>query len=820
MAFSIRTYDFKKPVKDKTTDSLLSEHAMGRNWPVVYILHGNGELYVGETSNAFGRIEQHLDPKAKNWKGKREKMQEVEIIFDSTFNKSAILDIEQSLINLFRYEIVQKKISDYTILQNGNGGQSNLHNYYHRAHYQQEVEDIWEELKNRKIAKTSYQEIVNDSIFKFSPYTNLNEEQQAICINILNNVMDVLEGKTSDYTAIVKGSAGTGKTIVLLHMLTMLMDAAKSNLIDFDVEEDMSEEELIKLDESRKLVTRINRYAKSNPIPRIAYVAMISSLRNTVGDVLKSIRHFHKKTAKGPSDIVKECTIDCNGNVAEKFDVLFVDESHRLCQRKSISWMGSYDQSSKKLYGDNTDPNAHTTLDWLVSCSRTRVLVYDDIQTVKDSDITPCQFESALGLGNPVRAKFVKTYELTQQMRCRAGVDYVQFINDLFDCNASSKTFHDSQYELALYEDPNALIDAISNKNLTYGLSRVTTGYGWQWNSKKYGNCKNNYLNDIPEDKRSRKAQLDYYKNHLSIEDGLIEFSGKKYVRNLDFNWILEGDPREIGCIHTSQGYDLNYVGLIFSPEIDYDPAKKKIVIDKTKIQDTSISKNNDYIDLYNYIINAYKVMMERGIRGCYIYAHNKNLQNYLRNIIQPQQEHGTVSAQQRQEVVSQPVEYPFNIPGFKLEVEPDLQFTSYLPLYTIQAACGLFAHGEIVEKLGWVKAEGVGRLNENMCVVQANGRSMEPRIYGGDLCVFEKYIAGSREGEIVLAEHREDFDEDNQGAYSIKKYHSEKMVDPDGWWQHTKIQLLPLNKEYEPIEITEENASQFKIAGLYKGKL
>ena len=127
---------------------------------------------------------------------------------------------------------------------------------------------------------------------------------------------------------------------------------------------------------------------------------------------------------------------------------------------------------------------------------------------------------------------------------------------------------------------------------------------------------------------------------HLTVNDGLIEFDGQKYVRNLDFNWILEGDPREIGCIHTSQGYDLNYVGVLFSPEIDYDP-NQGIIIYPKKIKDTSSvgnaltglsaeEKEQREQQLKNYIVNAYKVMMTRGIKGCYVYAHNPGLKQYL----------------------------------------------------------------------------------------------------------------------------------------------------------------------------------------------
>lgn len=152
--------------------------------------------------------------------------------------------------------------------------------------------------------------------------------------------------------------------------------------------------------------------------------------------------------------------------------------------------------------------------------------------------------------------------------------------------------------------------------------------------------------------------------------------------------------------------------------------------------------------------------------------------------------------------------------------VEQSEEFSSYLPIYSIKAACGYFGEGEPLEEQGWIKAEGIGRLNRNMFVVRAVGHSMEPRINDGDYCVFQANPAGSRQGTIVLAQHRGYFDEDNAGAYSIKEYHSQKSFDEDGNWQHEQIVLKPLNRAYEPITLTPDDIADFRIVGGFVGVL
>ena len=144
--------------------------------------------------------------------------------------------------------------------------------------------------------------------------------------------------------------------------------------------------------------------------------------------------------------------------------------------------------------------------------------------------------------------------------------------------------------------------------------------------------------------------------------------------------------------------------------------------------------------------------------------------------------------------------------------VESNEQYITYLPVYSIKAACGYFGDGDAVDELGWMKVEGVGRLNRNMFVVQAVGHSMEPKIQDGEYCVFQANPAGTRQGKIVLAQHRGYFDEENAGAFSIKKYESTKSYDEFNNWQHEQIHLIPLNNAYETIIITPEDADDFRV--------
>ncbi len=140
---------------------------------------------------------------------------------------------------------------------------------------------------------------------------------------------------------------------------------------------------------------------------------------------------------------------------------------------------------------------------------------------------------------------------------------------------------------------------------------------------------------------------------------------------------------------------------------------------------------------------------------------------------------------------------------------------SGYIPLYNIRAACGYFEDGEIPEAEGWIDASGHSFTPDpnKHFVIHAKGDSMLPKIHDGDLCVFEWYHAGSRNNEIVLTQCQ-DYDIDYSGKYTIKKYHSEKIQNEEGW-QHTKIELIPLNSDYNTIELDLDN--NYRTIGILK---
>lgn len=139
------------------------------------------------------------------------------------------------------------------------------------------------------------------------------------------------------------------------------------------------------------------------------------------------------------------------------------------------------------------------------------------------------------------------------------------------------------------------------------------------------------------------------------------------------------------------------------------------------------------------------------------------------------------------------------------------LQFRTHLPMYSCRAAAGKFGEQMHVEDEGWIEAPADLRLTDDMFVARVVGRSMEPEIPDGSLCVFRASVVGSRQGKKLLVEN---FGESAEGGerYTVKRYRSRKVIAEDGRWQHEQIVMEPLNPEFDPWEIRPEDYDRVRV--------
>lgn len=551
-------------------ESLL-ELPYGINWPVVYILVGKKRVYIGETSSAYNRMKQHKRNK------KRKDMQNAFIIYDPKFNKSAILDIESLLIN---YMSTDRKY----ILQNIRFGMNRQYNYYEREEYLKKFDEIWKELKQMKLARHNNIFIENNDIFKFSPYKTLSEDQYITAIKIVGTIAK-LKKENKKATFLIDGRPGTGKSVLAV-FLTKFLSECKNN--NDDLYDDL-ETESDNIDVFYILRVLIQYQSHLN----IALVIPVDSFRNTLKKVFRKVNGLDSKMILKPY----EC-------VGKHYDVLIVDEAHRLHRRVALSSATQYN----KFTSINKDLNINEgdELDWIIASSDYQILFYDANQSIRPSDIRNEKFTELKKSG-------ALEYSLISQMRIKGGEYYVSCIDKLLD-GSIRKPIRVKKYDLKIFDDVEEMYNSIRVKNDEFGLCRMVAGFAWSWKTQHES------YNDIEK----------YNIYDINIENHYYIWNHRRS------DWVnTENAINEIGSIHTVQGYDLNYAGVIIGPELKYDVDKKCITIDKDYYYDRKgkeLIKNDE--ELFGYIINIYRVLLTRGILGTYIYICDKYLKNYFKKYI------------------------------------------------------------------------------------------------------------------------------------------------------------------------------------------
>lgn len=567
--FRIERRDFT----DAGVDQLSADGSDFTNWPVVYTLNNATQVYIGESLSVANRMRQHRKNEAKT------ALQRMHFILDETFNKSVCLDLESFLIRLFagdgRYQVL-----------NGNGGVTDAA-YYDRDRYKESFNEIFEQLKAEGLFQRSIPQIVNSDLFKFSPFKALNHDQTAAVSDILDGLLAALENGLPT-TSVVQGDPGTGKTIVAVYLIKLLRDIAESidgeNLDSDSIFSDYFQ------DGNRDLLQSL----------RIGLVIPQQSLRASLRTVFKKTPALDQFMVISPFDLGKEDA---------KFDLLIVDEAHRLSQRAnqpSGPQNKKYQDINIALFGK--DDLAYTQLDWIQASSTHQILLVDSAQSVRPADLPREILDALLASARNDDS----LYRLRSQMRVQGAADYVDYVRKILSESPPTPAPM-GDYDFRLFDNLSEMRAEILSRESETQLARLVAGFAWPWNSKN-----NPAAIDIEIDGchlRWNQTQKDWVNSPTSVD--------------------------EVGSIHTIQGYDLNYAGVIIGPDLGFDPIEKRLFVRRESYFDKKGKENNPKLgivytddDLLRYIANIYAVLMTRGIRGTYVYVCDEHLRDYLSKFV------------------------------------------------------------------------------------------------------------------------------------------------------------------------------------------
>ncbi|MBE0584659.1 MAG: DUF2075 domain-containing protein, partial [Desulfofustis sp.] len=429
----------------------------------------------------------------------------------------------------------------------------------------------------------------------------------------------------------------------------------------------------------------------------------------------------------------------------------------------------------------------------IINASKLSVFFIDEDQKVTLKDIGDKQ---TIRIWAKKHGAEVVETTLESQFRCNGSDGYLAWLDNTLQIReTANKTLETLEYDFRLVDTPAELHELIREKNRR-NKARMVAGYCWDWVSKKKP-----LLKDIV---------IDDYRATWNLEtDGQA--------------WIIKPDSvSEVGCIHTCQGLEVDYIGVIVGLDLVARDGRVLTRPTERSGMDRSIhgwkklirsDPDGGAARLDIIIKNTYRTLMTRGQKGCYVYFVDEETRRYFAERIKVALVDNTVTVEPTASVPDERTPY---LPFRRLRPEEARPYENCVPMYDIKIAAGGFSDEQQTDSCEWVELPEVFHPQKGLFVVQVVGESMNRRIPNGAWCLFRIASAGSRNGKIVLASHREIADSESSGHYTVKIYESMKDTLADDTWRHTTIILRPDSylPEYEPIVLNERQAEDLMVIG------
>jgi len=488
----------------------------------------------------------------------------------------------------------------------------------------------------------------------------------------------------------------------------------------------------------------VAQYVTRNSAPRLVYEAMLSG-------AFKKTRISNMFRGSGSYYSAEVNNYDC----------LIIDEAHRLNSKSGI-----FNQGENQIKE-------------IIRASKFSVFFIDEDQKVTLKDIGDKQ--EIRHFARQLKAN-ISELKLESQFRCNGSDGYIAWLDDMLQIRETANIkLKANDFDFRIVNSPAELHNIIREKNKDKNKARLVAGYCWKWISKK-----NPKLKDIV---------IDDYKATWNLDtDGQT--------------WIIKPDSvYEVGCIHTCQGLELDYVGVIVGYDLIVRNGKVITQPEQRASTDRSIygwrklikeEPDSAKARLDAIIKNTYRTLMSRGQKGCYVYFIDDETRRYFENSLET-------------------VPLACDHENTNHKIANLIPYINALPFLDIKAAAdstydtidGVFSNDSSFKI---VPIEG-GPFQKDRFLVRAEGDSMEPRIPNGSLCLFRHDPGGSRKGKIVLC-RIEGFAGDAPVAV-IKLYQSARTPSPDSLGSAHKIVLSSLNPNHDPIVLTEGN--EFSILGIFE---
>lgn len=337
----------------------------------------------------------------------------------------------------------------------------------------------------------------------------------------------------------------------------------------------------------------VAKYVTKNSAPRHVYSNLLRKGDNT--------KAYVENLFVGPSKFYL--------HDGDPLDALVVDEAHRLNERS--------------IY----DPAGENQIKEIIDAALFSIFFIDEEQRVTMKDIGSVEDirEFAAAAGAQVHED-----DLRSQFRCNGSEGYLTWLDDVLGIHRANEDVADLEYDFRIFDDPNVMHAAIEERNEVSNKARVVAGYCWEW------------------DKNGRANP-----NHCDVVIPSHDYA-RSWNLNNSTTWAIdEGSIHQVGCIHTCQGLEFDYVGVIVGNDMQF--SEGNVVTNRTSraksdkalhgIQKLASHEPELAHRISDELIrNTYRVLMTRGMKGCYVFCTDPGLAAFFRSRM-PKTEYSATSA-------------------------------------------------------------------------------------------------------------------------------------------------------------------------------
>jgi uncharacterized protein len=535
---------------------------------------------------------------------------------DAGHNPNAVI------VELKQWDAVRpSEVEDCVVTFVGNAPRDVLHPSRQVGNYQEYLQDCYPVFHSGEVRLSSCSYLHN---FQYSPQSPLFDARHS---RLMSHYPLFTGDQTNELADYLYGSVGSGRGQDVMKAVLQSKYKASKKLLEHTSRMIKRQKVYVLLDEQQVIFNSVVHKARISFHEKNKVVVLVTGGPGTGKSVIamnlvaelcaqnynaqhatgsRAFTENIKKVVGNRAGIQFKYFNSYPGAERDEVDVLILDEAHRL---RPFSHNRFTPKSAKSELNQTEE---------LINAAKVSVFFIDDLQVVRPGEVGSSELIRAAALKSGAT---LYEYELEAQFRCNGSDGFVNWVDNTLGIRRTANTLWDMSdpFEFRIVETVQELERSIRERQREGYSARLAAGFCWPWSNP---DTQGRLLNDVVVGEWSMPW------NAKPDSRSLMKGIPKSHYWASDANGI-----DQVGCVYTAQGFEFDYVGVIFGLDLRYDPKAGMWVGDKTQSHDAVVKRSKDMF--VSLVKNTYRVLLTRGMKGCYVHFMDEATRNFFRSRIE-----------------------------------------------------------------------------------------------------------------------------------------------------------------------------------------